>query len=543
MKFEEKLKKYTSEEIWQEYCGFLDLSVDEYMHIQNRLLLEQIEIFGKSGLGKQIFGDDIPTSVEEFRKNVPFTTYEDYADTLLMKRISMLPAEPVVWLQTTWEGGGFPAKIAPYSAGMLETCRKNAITAIIMSSSTGRARFRVKQNGRLLYSLAPMPYITGLFPEIIDSEFTFKWLPALKDTKKMSFAQKSKKGFELGIKGGIDYMFGMSSILHGMSLIFDSSLNKGGSKLTSIWGTSPRQLIRLLIAKYRCKRDNRPIMPKDIFSISGFVCAGTDSTLYKDELEHAWGVRPLEIFGGTEPSLMGVETWSRNGLVFFPDVCFYEFIPENEMRRAMQHPGYVPHSYLMNELVANQCYELVITVFKGGSLVRYRVGDVYRCLRLKNRQDNLDLPQFEYIDRVPNIIDIAGFTRITKKEIETVIKLSCLPIGSWFALKEYDADNRSYLHIYLESTAKDGNHMIPHIIKEHMNVYFRYYDGDYKDLKKILSVDPLKVTVLKYGTMKRYKTKYGVDIPQINPSLEEVIEIMRLNYKPDVKAVKKNVNK
>lgn len=284
-------------------------------------------------------------------------------------------------------------------------------------------------------------------------------------------------------------------------------------------------------------------MPKDIFSISGFVCAGTDSTLYKDELEHAWGVRPLEIFGGTEPSLMGVETWSRNGLVFFPDVCFYEFIPENEMRRAMQHPGYVPHSYLMNELVANQCYELVITVFKGGSLVRYRVGDVYRCLRLKNRQDNLDLPQFEYIDRVPNIIDIAGFTRITKKEIETVIKLSCLPIGSWFALKEYDADNRSYLHIYLESTAKDGNHMIPHIIKEHMNVYFRYYDGDYKDLKKILSVDPLKVTVLKYGTMKRYKTKYGVDIPQINPSLEEVIEIMRLNYKPDVKAVKKNVNK
>ena len=42
MRFEEKLKKYSAENIWNEYCGFLDLSMDEYMNIQTRLMEEQI---------------------------------------------------------------------------------------------------------------------------------------------------------------------------------------------------------------------------------------------------------------------------------------------------------------------------------------------------------------------------------------------------------------------------------------------------------------------------------------------------------------------
>jgi hypothetical protein len=112
--------------------------------------------------------------------------------------------------------------------------------------------------------------------------------------------------------------------------------------------------------------------------------------------------------GGTEPTCIATETWSKNGLVFFPDACFYEFIPENEMLRSFDEPAYVPRTFLMDELVANENYELVVTVLKGGSFMRYRVGDMYRCIRLHNEQDGINLPQFEYIDRVPTVIDIAG---------------------------------------------------------------------------------------------------------------------------------------
>ena len=35
---------------------------------------------------------------------------------------------------------------------------------------------------------------------------------------------------------------------------------------------------------------------------------------------------------------IGCETWSREGVYFFPDACFYEFIPEDEMNRNMEDP-------------------------------------------------------------------------------------------------------------------------------------------------------------------------------------------------------------
>ena len=50
VRFKEKLLKCQPGEIWEEYCGFLDLSIDEYMKIQYRLLDEQIDLFSKCGL-------------------------------------------------------------------------------------------------------------------------------------------------------------------------------------------------------------------------------------------------------------------------------------------------------------------------------------------------------------------------------------------------------------------------------------------------------------------------------------------------------------
>ena len=36
MRFEEKLKRCSREQLWQEYCGFLDMSLAEYMYTQRR---------------------------------------------------------------------------------------------------------------------------------------------------------------------------------------------------------------------------------------------------------------------------------------------------------------------------------------------------------------------------------------------------------------------------------------------------------------------------------------------------------------------------
>lgn len=94
MNLKEKLKKQQYNEIWQQYCGFLDLSMDGYMKIQKRLMEEQIRLWSNCGLGQSILKGKHPRNLDEFRKMVPLTEYEDYADILLTKQPDMLPGNP-----------------------------------------------------------------------------------------------------------------------------------------------------------------------------------------------------------------------------------------------------------------------------------------------------------------------------------------------------------------------------------------------------------------------------------------------------------------
>ena len=481
MRFKEKLEKYSSKEIWDEYCGFLDLSMEEYMDIQYRLLKEQIACYSRCGLGQKIMHGEIPSSVEEFRRKVPLTTYEDYAEILLNKRTDMLPGEPVVWLETTWESGNRPQKLAPYTREMLDVYTSNILAAMILSTSEERGKFKVHSGDRALYGLAPLPYATGLFPMLIAPEMDIRFMPSLKEAKNLSFSQQSKRGFSMAMKCGMDQFFGMSSVVYTITQNFEKFTASGSVSLKKLAGVRPNMLYRILKAKYISARDNRPILPKDLFDLKGFVCVGTDTALFKDELEKAWGKRPMEIHGGTEPSCLATETWCKNGLVFFPDNAFYEFIPKEEMLKNEADPSYVPKTYLMDEITANQEYELVLTMFKGGAFMRYRPGDMYRCLRTSSERDGVMLPQFEYIDRVPSVIDIAGFTRITENSIRTVLEMSGLPAGDWFALKEYDGDKRSFVHFYVEVAPDrpEAGFLNEEIIREHFSIYFRHYDHDY----------------------------------------------------------------
>ena len=52
----EFIRQGQTEKLWQKCCGFLDLSLDECMAIQERLLLEQIELLDGCALGRQLLG-------------------------------------------------------------------------------------------------------------------------------------------------------------------------------------------------------------------------------------------------------------------------------------------------------------------------------------------------------------------------------------------------------------------------------------------------------------------------------------------------------
>jgi phenylacetate-coenzyme A ligase PaaK-like adenylate-forming protein len=292
----------------------------------------------------------------------------------------------------------------------------------------------------------------------------------------------------------------------------------------------PHMAARLVRAYFKSKEEGIPIRPRDIWTPKGLLCAGTDSSCFKKRIESYWGVRPLEIFGGTEPTCIATETWSKDGLVFFPDICFYEFIPEQELYKSLEEPSYQPRTFLMDELVAGEKYELVISNFRGGAFMRYRVGDVFRCISTFNEVDEIAYPQFEYVDRIPTVIDIAGFTRISENTILKTIETSKLDIHNWFAVKRRDFASRPYMQMYVElgEQAILSGVMAKNVIQEHLSVYFRHIDADYHDLKRMLGIDPLVVTVMPTGTIEEYEKTFDRKIRRINPSHYDITGIEKL---------------
>ena len=529
MRFQEKLHEYSKEEIWEEYCGFLTLSSEEFMSMQKRLLLEQMELWSSSALGQSILKGKYPHTIEEFREMVPLTTYEDYASTLLAKQAHALPGEPVLWIQTSWEGGVHPIKVAPYTKSMLDTFKHNAISCLILATSRRKGDFDVNETDHMLYALAPLPYVSGLLPLLLKDDIDIEFLPSVKEASALSFKERNVLGFKLGMKKGLEYFFGLGSVQYYVSKSITSMQSgKRKSLKEKLFGTSPQMMLRYMIAKRKCREENRELLPKDLFHLKGFLCAGTDNRCYKADLERMWGVCPIEIFAGTEPTCIGSETWSREGVYFFPDSCFYEFIPEDEMNKNMADPSYQPRTILWDEVVPGGIYEIVLTVLKGGAFARYRVGDVFRCIGIGSQLEGNSIPRFQYIDRVPQIIDIAGFTRITEKSINQAIELSRLPIAAWTAKKEFTENNRPFLHLYIEMDRSylSSSAISIRILQEQLGIYFRYLDQDYEDLKKILGVDPLKITLLKCGTFEAYERRYGAKIRTMNPEPCEINDLL-----------------
>lgn len=496
---------------WNKYCGFLDLSLDNYMEIQKNCLNKQLDVWLKSNLAKEIINDS-NVNASNFRSKINLTTYSDYAEILLNKNDDDLPSKPKIWIQTTWEGGTKPIKLAPYSQEMLETFQNNILASLMLATSSKKGKYSFKMNDKMLYGLAPLPYLTGLLPKLLSNITNIKFLPSSDKASEMSFSQRNKEGFKQAIHSDVEIFFGLGSVVNAVSksLSLLNQKSKDKHKHESIFKFKPHMLKRLAVAKLKCKFNHRGILPKDLFHLKALVVAGTDNCYYKDDLEKMWGVRPIEIFAGTEPSLIGMETWSKDGLYFFPNACYYEFIKLEDTIKNKLEKNYVPKTYLMNEVEVNQKYELVISSFDGGAFVRYRCGDIYECLALGSDDGSIRIPRFKYLDRIPWIIDIAGFTRFTEEEITNVFKLSQIRVNDWMAIKDTNADNKPIVRLFLELEQE----MDKAILLDKLEQAFLKIDEDYVGVKKILGTNPLELEILAKGTINNYKS--------INPSFLRV---------------------
>ena len=528
------LRQGRKQELWQMCCGFLSLSMEQFMTIQKRLLLEQIELLKNSELGRRVMRGAMPETVEEFREWVPVTTYADYMPELVQMREDVLPAKPALWVHTVGRIGEYSFKWVPLSERFLSEFERVSGGIGLLASCNAQGDFVAKEHLKTLGTMASRDYGSGIVAYLMQRSLNFDIFPS--NAGEMTFQDKIRAGLEECLSQGLDALGGLPSILVYVGEMFRQGMISVDARfLLSHPGASTR-LIKGLI---KSKLARRPLLPRDLWSVKVVVGGGADSAIFAKKVEELWGRQPLEIYGATEGGVYATQTWDHEGMTFIPNLNFFEFIPERESFKWQLDHSYQPKTILLDEVKAGERYEIVTTNFHGGIMTRYRIGDVIKITSLRSEKLNIDIPQMVFHSRADDFVDITGLGRLTERLIREAIENASIPYVDWVARKEI-VDNKSMLHLYLELKERyiASEKGVATAIREQ----FRILDKKHRcnlynligDMETVLDLRPVTVTFLPEGTFSSYITQRrseGIALdslrpPHVNPS-DEVLSLLR----------------
>ena len=508
------------DEIWRKYCGFIDLKLDEFMHIQKRLLLEQLQLLSNSEIGLHLLREVMPRSIEEFREVVPFTTYADYAPYFEARREDILPVKPRWWLHTSGRSGEYKFKWVPYTPQMVKKLGETVLALFIFASCSGRGRFPFEEGDRMLYTMAPFPYMSGGVARAVMEEFPFRFLPPLEEAERMEFEERVEKGLLMALREGMEAFNAIAVVL----VKIGERFSQGASRMTlSPALLHPKVLFRLLRGMVRARLHGRTsLLPKDLWSVKGVATGGTDTQVFRDKIREMWGKEPIEAYGCTEGGVFALQLWNGKGMTMMPDLDFLEFMPMEEYEKNQADPTYQPRTLLLDEVEAGEIYEVIITNFLGGVYTRYRTGDFLQVISLEDEETDVHLPQWVFYSKSRDVIDLGSFSRLTERTIWEALERSGVAYTDWVAVKTYEHDS-PVLNLYIEF--QDESLKLAEA-QRRIHLSLSELDRPYADLEEMLGVHPLRITPLAPGAFRRYydiQQKHGADLahlkpPHMNPS-------------------------
>ncbi len=511
---------------WNKHCGFLDLSMEQFMTIQQALLMEQLDAISESPMARKFLGGRRYETVSQFLQSAPITTYEDYAAEFENGGAALLPEKPYVWAHTSHSSG---FKKVPYTQQFYEQMLNSLMAAFILSCSRGRNQSSLTEGDRVLYNVAPSPYLSGILAHGASERFNL--VPIIKPDSHdgMDFKEKIARGFELSLKDGLDILIAMTSVLVKMGNDFDRRTKKTKFSRRIL---QPGVMYRYLGALIKSKLEHRRIMPKDLWNLKAIIGWGIDTPIYREHIRKYWGHYPYEFHACTEAGIIAMQSWTRKDLTFVPDSNFYEFIPEAEWLKTRIDKSYQPKTVLLDQVEPGKLYELVITSYHRMPFIRYRLGHLVRITSLADKEAKIDLPQMVFEARADDLIDIAGFTRLSEKTLAQAIANSGIECEDWFVRKEQD-NGRQMVNLYMEMNGGRSPAQVAGILDEEL----RKVDRFYSDLGSMMDNHPLNVTLLHPGTFKKYYEKqkqagaqlHELKPPRMNAPDGVVREIVALN--------------
>jgi hypothetical protein len=508
----ELLRQGRTNEIWQKYCGFVELTLEEFMHIQQRLLLEQLELLNGCSLGRRLLAGQKPTTVEEFRRSVPLTTYHDYLPELTERREDALPAKPVAWVRTSGRTGEFPCKWAPVPKAFYDSLGKYFLGTQILSGARHRGDVNIAEGDVYLYTAAPPPFVTGTILRAGRDEFPFRFVPSIEDAEGMEFQERMEKAFMLAMETGVDYFLGVGSVLVAMGEAFSK---RSGNLGASRGMLKPAALARAVRAMVRARLKGEPLQPRHFWNPKGITVGGMDVQIYRKRIESLWGVRVFEGYGCTEFGNIAVQSWGARsaGMIPSADCAFWEFLPEAEYQMWRADRGYQPVTYLTNELQPGR-YVLVGTSLLGGVFVRYILGDLVRVLNVNDPELGIHLPQIVVESRADDLIDLGSMVLLTERSLWQAFAHLDLQTTDWVARKEILPAEGPVVRIFIESNGHSRD------LAQDLHSALIETSDDYKTAFGITGGNPVRVSPLAPGTFKAYlesKRAEGAELGHLKP--------------------------
>ncbi|MFC1914875.1 GH3 auxin-responsive promoter family protein [Chloroflexota bacterium] len=535
----ELLRQGRNEELWQMCCGFISLNMEQFMAVQRRLLLEQMGLLSRSPLGNKIMRGARPETVVEFREQILLTTYADYCPELLEKREDALLAKPAMWVRTSGRSGEYSCRWIPltpahtremsmvmYGIGMLAGCKKWGDASALPAQP------------KLVYTVAPRPYVSGAMACMLEQQTPVDFLPALAEAEGLSFEDRVKLGFKQALSQGLDYFFGLSLVLAAVGDKFSESSGKIDIRPLLF---QPGALFRLVRGLVKSKLARRAMLPRDLWSVKGIISSGLDSWVYRDKIKGLWGRYPLDVYASTEGGIIATQTWDYDSMTFIPNLNFFEFIPEKEHFKWQLDRSYQPKTVLLDEVNPGENYEIVITNLHGGPLMRYRIGDMVKITARRNEQLGIETPQMVFERRADDLLNFVVI-QLTEKIIWQAIEKTGVAYQDWTA---YKTPGESVLRLLIEprNSFQGSEANIAAAVQRQLlqsNNGDRAMSGVLEDLTDMFDFR-VEVTLLPQGAFAHYITQKqaeGADLahlkpPHINPS-EKVLAL--LLGKPEVTA-------
>jgi len=475
------------DESWRRYCGFNDLTPFEFMTIQERLLMEQIELMHRSPLGMKLIGQQMPKTVDEFRKMLPFTTYADYAPYIGDAHEESLPEKPLYWVHTSSVQGSF--KRVPWTSRFHEAQLRHILAALILSSATRRGEVHLRPGCRIMALLPERPFVSAHLAFGLRERFSAEAVLPLEMCERLPFRQKVDASLENALSTDVDYIISMASLFMPVEQSFGRMMQEPvlSELLPRLHPTVAQRLMNHLTTSP--SNNGSSLTPKDLWRVKGIVMWGADSDTFGRRVSELWGCPLLQLYGSSEAGIAAMQDWDRAAMTFVPDSVFLEFIPMDDSGKVTNW-----QTVLIGALEEGRLYEPVITSFYGMPFLRYRQGDLLRVVSVDQGKEQ-QLPKVVFRSRADDLIDLFGIARIVPKTFQAALRLAGIPYGDWSVGKDFE-EGKPVLKLFVE--LDEESHASS--LQRRLHRSLMRVDRHYVEATFIMAYNPLRVVPLRRGS-------------------------------------------